>query len=158
MDTNIARVTDLEIEQIIDKLTDNGYKQVDEAYVEVESPFTICEDCPNTKREKTLGLVLYPELLSYSARKQKPRKTEWVTVPWICVKLELEGHHLMDEGKQREIVKWVFDEFEGIGLRPFYDEDAFAACASKEEHKGWVELRLYVNPDFPKGYWSNHAL
>jgi len=152
METNIAKVTDLEIEQIIGKLTDKGYKQVDEGYVEVESPFTICEDCPNSKREKTLGIVLYPELLSYHDDK------DWVTIPWICVKIELEGHHLMDEGKQREIVKWVHDQFESVNLKPFMDEDAFAHHATRNEHKGWVELKMYVNPDFPEGYWSNHAL
>ena len=125
---------------------------VDEAYVEVESPFTICQDCPNKKREKTLGLVLYPELLSYHDGK------DWVTVPWICVKMEIEGHHLMDESKQREIVKWVHDELKDTGFRPFKDEDAFAGCSTRNEHKGWVELKLYINPDFPTGFWSNHAL
>lgn len=154
METNIAKVTDLEIEQIIKKLTKKGYDQVDEAYVEVESPFTICEDCPNKKREKILGMALYPELLSYTGDKNN----DWLTVPWICVNIELEGHHLMDEKKQREIVKWVAEEFKSINLSPFMDEDAFANHATRNEHKGWVELKLYINPDFPEGHWSNHAL
>lgn len=152
METNIAKVTDLEIELIIHKLVKDDFKQVDEAYVEVETPFTICNDCPNKDRESTLGIVLYPELLSYHNDK------EWVTIPWICLKMELEGHHLMDEKIQREIVKWVKERFEKNGYTPFKDEDAFAQHATRNEHKGWVELKMYINPDFPDGYWSNHAL
>lgn len=149
MNTNIAETTDKEVQEIISKLIKKGYNQWDEAWVEMITPFKVNPDGNN---ENKAGVVLYPELLSYYDGKT------WVTVPWICVRAELENHHTIDESFQRKFVKWLFEEFNEIGYKPFYDEDAFAGCCTREERKGYTRLKLYVNPSFPEGYWANHTL
>lgn len=142
MKTNIANTTDKEIQDIISALSKRGFDQVDEGYVEVYSPFKVNDS-------NTLGMALYPKLLSYHDGK------DWVTIPWICIRMEVED---TNEDLHRKIVKWAVSEFTEAGYPPFKDEDAFAGYSTKEEHKGWVKLMIYVNPDFPKGFWSNHAL
>lgn len=149
MKVNIAKTTDKEIQIIIESLKTKGHNQWDEAWVEMITPFKVN---PEGKNENKIGVVLYPELLSYYDGKT------WVTVPWICVRAELENHHIIDETFKREFVKWLYEELKSVGYKSFYDEDAFAGCCSKEEKNGYTKLKLYINPDFPEGYWSNHTL
>jgi len=155
MDINIAETTDLEIQLIIDKLSKNQrYKQFDEAYIEVQTPFTIHPDATNENWKKKAGLVLYPELLSYYEKKKG-----YVTVPWICIRIEFEDSpYVKDEAKQREFCKWIVEDFKSLGFNPFYDEDAFAGHFTKQDMKGYVRFKMYINPSYPDGYWSNHSL
>jgi hypothetical protein len=129
MNTDISKTTDKEIQEIIEKLKAIGYKQEDECYVS----------------KGKLGLVLYPALLCYSN----------AIVPWISVKMGFEN---IDESNARLIALALKIELESIGYTPFKDEDAFAGCASIERHPHWIEIKLYINPDFPNGLWENHTL
>jgi len=149
MNTNIAEETDKEIEFIISKLKEKGYNQWDEAWVEKETPFRVN---PDGKNEYKTGFVLYPELLTYY------EGNTWVTIPWICARVELSHHETIDEKFQRDFVKWMFSELEDAGFKPFRDEDAFAGCCTKIEQKDNTRFKLYINPYFPEGYWSNHTL
>lgn len=149
MKTNIAKVTDLEIENIINKLEEIGFELVDEAYLEVETPFSIHTDSPNKKYSNILGVVLYPELLFYRENKED------VTIPWICAKIELES---LDDNTERDIIKWLSTKFQEIGLSPFKDEDSFAGCSKRIQGKGYSNIKLFINPDYPQGYWENHTL
>lgn len=149
MKINIAEKTDIEIQEIICKLIKNGYCQVDEAYVERDGPFKIK---PNSKNEYKIGLVLYPELLTYH------NGSNWITVPWICVRTEFLHNDSIGESFKINFVKWLYNELKSIGFTPFKDEDAFAGCSSKEETIDSTKIKLFINPDFPKGYWSNHTL
>ena len=45
-----------------------------------------------------------------------------------------------------------------FGYTPFHDEDAFCGYFSREVHQDMVTFKMYLNPDFPEGYWSNHTL
>lgn len=47
-----------------------------------------------------------------------------------------------------------------IELNAFMDEDAGGKFfAEKVEHiSGYIRVYCYINPDFPKGWWQNHAL
>jgi len=159
MKIDIAKTTDNEIQDIIGKLIKKEeYNQVDEAYLEVQTPFLINPNSRNESWKTKIGFVLYPELLSYCTRDEK-RKTEWVTVPWICVKIEIEdSEYVTDESKQRELCKWAVAELTEAGYTPFHDEDAFAGYFKKDDRKGYVTFKMYINPDFPDGYWSNHTL
>ena len=116
MKIDIAKTTDNEIQDIIGKLIKKEeYNQVDEAYLEVQTPFLINPNSRNESWKTKIGFVLYPELLSYCTRDEK-RKTEWVTVPWICVKIEIEdSEYVTDESKQRELCKWAVAELTEAG-------------------------------------------
>jgi hypothetical protein len=155
MDINIASTTDKEIQDIINKITDkDNYTQVDEAYVEVETPFLINSGANNESWKNKTGIVLYPELLSYYHKSQG-----WITVPWICARIEFEDSLLYrDEVKLREFCKWIVEEFKSQGFKPFHDEDAFCGHFTKEDRKGYVRIKMYINPSYPDGYWSNHTL
>ena len=63
---NIREQIDKEIDQIIDRLQlhDPNFKQVDEHYLEVKTPFLINPDSKNDEWKPKIGIVLYPELLS----------------------------------------------------------------------------------------------
>ena len=149
MDTNIATTTEKEVQDIISALIDRGFNRWDEAWVEIETPFVVN---PDGRNEKKAGFVLYPELLTYSTR------TQWQTVPWICVRAELQHHHTIDDSFERKFVLWLRDELEAAGYKAFKDEDAFAGCCTRVEEKGSTKFKLYVNPSYPDGYWSNHTL
>lgn len=143
MKTNIAETTDTEIRDIIEKLERHGFEYVDQGYVEIDSPFN---------DNDVIGLALFPELLSYHDGKN------WVTIPWICIKVEIEGEIGVDENKQIELVKWLVDSLKSSGITPFKDEDSFSGYSKRDQRKGYVRISLYVNPSFPDGFWSNHAL
>ena len=159
MKIDIAKTTDKEIQDIIEILTKkDNYQQVDEAYLEVQTPFLINPNSRNESWKTKIGFVLYPELLSYSTRDEN-RRSEWVTTPWICIRIEIEdSEYVTDESKQRELCKWVVAELTEAGYKPFHDEDAFAGYFKKEDRNGYVRFKMYINPDFPQGYWSNHTL
>ncbi|MEK6829862.1 MAG: hypothetical protein AABY15_07115 [Nanoarchaeota archaeon] len=141
MKINIAETTDNEIQEIIEKMSKIDAEYVDQGYVEMETPYEI-----------GIGIALFPELLSYHDGKN------WVTIPWICLKIDLDGEYAVNEDKQRELVKWLVKNLQSVELHPFKDEDSFAGYSSREQRKGYTIIKLYVNPSYPDGYWSNHAL
>lgn len=151
MKINIAHDIEKEIQSITEKLIKNypDTVQSDIGYVEVSTPFLTNPDARNEEWKTKIGLVFYPELLSYSENREE------VTVPWICVRLELETGNPEIE---RDLLKWISDRFTEIDLKPFYDEDAYCNRWRKEEKKGWNKYRMYINPDYPQGYWENHTL
>lgn len=154
MKINIAETTDKEIQDIINDLIKNeNYSQIDETYIEVNTPFEI-NPLENQEWKNKIGLTLYPELLNYYEK-----RGEYMTVPWICIEVEIErSPYVTDEAKQRELCKWLVSELQAAGHKPFKDEDAFAEYFSKEDRKGYVILKMYTNPSYPSGYWLNHTL
>jgi hypothetical protein len=147
---NIAEQAEKEINLIMDRLVlhDPNFEVVDDSYLEVKTPFLIDPDSRNEEWKSKIGLVLYPELLTYNFGK------EYIT-PWICVRFELETK---DMTIHRELCKWLVDKFKAIGMQPFMDEDATWNHYKKEERKGYTKYHLYVNPDYPNGHWENHTL
>ena len=53
---------------------------------------------------------------------------------------------------------FVLEELNKMELHPFHDEDAFYGHFAKSEHKGWTELKFYLNKNYKDGYWENHTL
>jgi len=153
MKTNIAEKTDLEIYGIIENLTKkDNYTREDEMCIKVRTPFEINPDGNTEERKSNAFLVLYPELLSYYS------KEGWVTIPWICAKIDIQKHKSIGESEQRQVVKWFVEELTNAGYKPFHDEDAFAGYATRVENKYDTTIKMYINPSFPEGYWSNHTL
>ena len=152
MDINIAKTTDKEIFDVIENLKSIGHTQEDEACIVIETPFEIN---PNIRegRRKRMFMVLFPELLSYFTGRN------WVTVPWICCKTEILDNTLFNEEQQRHLCRFITSELNKAGYTSFKDEDAFCGHFSREVKKdNSVVLKTYINPSFPDGYWSNHAL
>jgi len=154
MEINIAKTTDKEIQDIIDTLVKNeNYTQEDEGCVRIKTPYEVHQGFKTEEANKTIFLVLYPELLSYYDGKN------WVSIPWICMRIELEGGSFGEsENNQRVICKWLVEEMDSMDIKLFKDEDSFEGHFSRDQRKGWVKLKMYTNPSFPKGFWSNHAL
>ena len=147
MDINIQPEIDREIEGIMKKLQDKdpNFKWSDDHYFEVKTPFLINVDAKNEEWRTKLGLVFYPELLSYNNQ----------TTPWICVRFELEGY---DSETVRDLCKWLVQKFKDVGLYPFMDEDSTWNYFRMEEKRGYTKYKMFVNPSYPKGYWENHTL
>lgn len=160
---NIREQIDNEIEEIIDKLIlhNSNFKIVDDFYVEVDTPFIVCPDSRNDEWKTKIGLVFYPELLHYDqytndkSEMNDGTKRIGVTCPWVCCRFELENptNELISQ-----ICPWIIGVFKEIGLKPFYDEDAYRGHFRKEDKKGYIKFKFYINPSFPDGYWQNHTL
>jgi len=151
MKINIAQETDEDIQKIVERLlTLEGFKKIDEWYLEVNTPFITYPDSKNEGWKTRIGFCLYPELLSYYEEGVGD-----CTIPWICCRFELEG---MQEKLEYDLLKWIVSKFKECLIFPFMDEDATAYHFNKESRKGYTIYKMYVNPDYPEGYWENHAL
>lgn len=152
MDINLRPQMDSEIGQLLDRLLihDSNFKMADDHYFEVKTPFLINPDSRNEDWKYKIGLVFYPELLSYGTR-----SNGYVTTPWICVRFEVEGE---ETDTTRELAKWLVEKFKAVAYTPFKDEDARWNHFSVEDRRGYKKYKMYVNPDYPSGYWENHAL
>jgi hypothetical protein len=151
MKINIAKEIEKEIQSIIEILIKKypDTVQSDIGYVEISTPFLTNPDARNEEWKTKAGLVFYPELLNYSENREE------ATVPWICVRLELEN---VNNNTERDLLKWISNRFSEVNLKPFYDEDSYLNNWRKEENRGWNKYRMYINPDYPDGYWENHTL
>jgi hypothetical protein len=170
MITDISPSIGEEISELILKLRakdPKNFTQHDLHYLEMNTPFETCPGARNEEWKTKIGVVFYPELLSYTDNYIKRGNPEIhppghpvyrgsnVTVPWICVRFELEN-----DGQKvaRDVCKWLVGIFKEIGYPPFMDEDASFNFFSKEERNGYTKYKMYVNPSYPDGYWENHTL
>jgi hypothetical protein len=147
MDINIQPEIDQEIRKVMETLSEmySEFSVSDDHYFEVLTPFLINPDSRNEEWKNKIGLVFYPELLSYANQ----------TTPWICVRFELEGY---DNEFSRDLCKWIVEKFKQAGYPPFMDEDSTWNYFQREETKGYTKYKMFINPSYPKGYWENHAL
>jgi len=166
---DIGKKIDSEIDELINKLSSNdkNFKRADLHYVEVSTPFLINPDSRNEEWKNKTGIVFYPELLSYRdhyiergdpdkdpAGSRNYRAND-VTVPWICVRFEIEGEF----PEIKDLLKWMISKFKEAGYPPFMDEDATFNHFKKEERRGgYTQFKMYVNPSYPEGMWENHTL
>lgn len=115
---------------------------------------------------KEIYLVFYPELLSYEytytpgdSSNDSKTVSEYHRIPWIACRMEFEGEEVKDHEKYLTAVKEWVDK--NIPLKPFYDEDATYGIYAKKcspYSRDWTQYIFYLNPDFPDGWWQNHAL
>jgi hypothetical protein len=170
MITDISQKIEDEIEQLLVKLRvrdPKNFQIVDLHYLEINTPFTTCIGARNEEWKTKIGVVFYPELLSYRDNFIKRGNPEIhppdhpiyngsnVTVPWICVRFELENE---SQSVARDLCKWLVSIFKEIGYPPFMDEDSTFNFFRKQERNGYTKYQMYVNPDYPEGYWENHTL
>lgn len=149
---NISEELDSEISEVIKNLLKNDCcYQVDPGYIEIETPFELNPDARNREWVKKVGMVFYPELLSYSENGKD------VMTPWIACRIELEN--ISDEKLIGDLLKWLVELLKKSGYKPFMDEDAkWNHWKADNSHKDWKEYICYINPSYPEGYWENHAI
>lgn len=154
MTIDIQKEINEEIQDIMDTLSKkfSNFYWSDDHYFEVDTPFETNPGSNNKEWKNKIGLVFYPELLSYQDEYFKRRE---VTVPWICVQFELEN-----DGRkiERELCKWIIHKFQEAGFVPFKDEDSFHNHFHKEERNGYTKYKFFINSSYPEGYWENHVL
>lgn len=124
-------------------------QQVDDGYLEITTPFEINPDSRNPEWTHKIGMVCFPELLSYGREEDQ-------MVPWIACRITLEGEHTPEV--TRDLLKWCVELLKGCGYTPFMDEDAMGSHWRDEKKKGYTDFTCFVNPDYPEGHWENHAL
>ena len=149
---NIAEELDDEISDIIGSLLKNDCcYQADTGYIEIKTPFELNPDSKNQEWINKVGMVFYPELLTYT-EDGKDTKT-----PWIACRMELEN--IKDEQIIGELLKWMIELIKKSGYKPFMDEDAkWNHWKVDNSHNDWAEYTCYINPSYPDGYWENHAI
>lgn len=93
----------------------------------------------------SIGVYIEPTLLSYM-KGGKGVPVEEVTEVWI-------GLCLTDESeKNAQKLKQMITTM--LPIKPFKDEDAYLGVYSNNDG----EYTLYLNPDYPNGFWYNHTL
>lgn len=161
MNLNINPEIDSEISELIEKLEKHSpdFRHEDGHYMEFKTPYLTNPDSRNEEWKNKIGIVFYPELLSYTDRYVDPETNKvgrrvHVTTPWICVRFELEGNQVIS----MDLCKWLVSIFKEIRYAPFMDEDATYNYFSKSERRAYTQYKMYVNPSYPDGWWENHAL
>jgi len=147
---DISSVIDKEISVLLSKLSQNpDVEIVDDGYVEIKTPFMIKPGTGET--ENLVGMRFSPELLRYRGENGRDQ-----LVPWIKCSIEIEGQ------KFPSTLKDILNHLAGLlisaGYTPFKDEDALHQHWRETANKNWAEYSCFVNPDYPRGHWENHAL
>ena len=149
---DIAPELDLEISDLVEAITKNPEcEMVDQGYIEITTPFDLNPDSNNPDWKNKIGIVFYPELLSYGNGSSGSQRT-----PWICCKITLEGEK--DQAMVRDLLKWTASLLEKSGYNPFMDEDAKLNHWKEEKKNGYTDYSCFVNPSYPDGHWENHTL
>lgn len=155
MRTNLFDELEKELDLVASKLEATVFKNV-YGFPALETPY-------KTRGDSTDLLVrLSHEILDYETPTyDQPDPEDYddegdASVLWVCVQFTATG---LGEDIQEALTDLLASKLKEAGLTPFKDEDAFCECATRVEYKdGTVEIKLYVNPDFPDGAWSNHVL
>ena len=144
---NVNEDLDFEIEDLERKMCEHDEcERVDNGYIEIVTPFELNPDSKNPEWVNKVGMVFYPELLSYADQR----------TPWIACRIEIEGEK--DQDMVRDLLKYLIGLLEKSGYKPFMDEDASWNHWKKDERPEWTNYKCYVNPSYPDGYWENHCL
>jgi hypothetical protein len=151
---NVAEEVDQEIQTLMEALLKNEECEMfDDGYIEIQTPFETNPESKNPEWKNKVGMVFFPELLTYESREESNKVQR---TPWISCRISLEGER--DESKDGELLKWLVSLIEKSGYKPFMDEDARVNHWREEKKKGYTEYTCFVNPDYPEGHWENHAL
>jgi hypothetical protein len=149
---NIREELDFEIEDLTASLVRNpNCNLVDNGYVEIKTPFELNPYSKNPDWKNKVGMVFYPELLTYGGVRTEAKKT-----PWICCRIEIEGDP--GEDTKRDLLKWLISLIQHSGYKPFMDEDATYNHWKEDKRNGYTRYSCFVNPSYPDGYWENHVL
>jgi hypothetical protein len=147
---DISSVIDKEIAALISRLAENSdVEMVDDGVVEIKTPSEI--NAGSGKDGASIFMDFSPDLLRYRGPSGKDE-----LVPWIKCSITLEGQQF--PSTLRDLLNHLADLLKSAGYTPFKDEDALHQHWRQESGKGYNVYSCFVNPDFPQGYWQNHAI
>jgi len=109
-------------------------------------------DAVSLKTPVDVFLVFAPELMYFWTKDREKARTVWIA----CI-----YQNTLSESELRDVGEFLKSEVAKLPWRPFKDEDAFLQMfRRRRDRRGrkWSDLVFYLNPDFPKGIWVNHAL
>lgn len=147
-----------QLDYFIKKFISIGYKQEDLHYLMRNTNIITHPNSRNEKFKTQFGMSLYTELLSYAEDKK------YMLTPWICCSITVTPEDIkyqMDSERLRSVGKLIQDDLKELGLKAFFDEDAFLYNFSRPElHKDLdsVKIKFYLNKHYPEGYWENHTI
>ena len=148
---NLDKIFFEEIQNVTTKMETNGWQVVDNGVVTKRVDFIVD---PMAKNKNEILLVMSHTFLSFIY------KNEYYTTPWIQIHCRCASN--LDESCLKNTANFIKEAIISItNLMPFYDEDAKFGYFSYTNSKyscNEKELSLYINPDFPKGWWENHTL
>ena len=162
MNTNFYSEVENEIEFFVDKFKLIGWNQEDTAYLTKKLPFTTNPTAKNDEWQHSIGLVLYPIILSYY---EKQPVRGYATKIWIQCRVGIDYNPLVKYPAEcprlKKVTDFLKEEINKIGYKSFYDEDSYNGNFSQPEYKqnlGEIRVSFYLNKDYPDGYWENHTL
>jgi len=156
---NLREVMEDQLDFFVKKFIENGWKQEDLHYVNKRVGFLTNPDAKNDDCKYGFGIVFFTELLGYSEDGVN------MLTPWVVGRISIDKNpdvkYPSDCPKLQKVTEYMKKEFKKLGLKPFYDEDAFYGNFSRPEPRqntGDVTIKFYINMDYPDGYWENHTL
>lgn len=163
MKTNFYKEIDQEVRFFVDKFKEIGWKQVDVSYLTKRLPFITNPSARNEEWQHSIGMVLYPELLTYIGARKGERGVDEI---WICCRVGIDYDEEMEKDpwsseRLTQLTNYLKEEIKKINWKAFYDEDAFRYNFTRPEFKKNLEevrIRFYLNKDYPEGVWENHTL
>ena len=171
MRINLYKQVELDIETIVKMFVDNGWTQVDDAYIEKNCGIEIHPDATRESIKTKLTICFSPELLYYydvhlSSQydlKESKKVTELTITPWIYCSFLIHNDestkYLNDNLLLYSVIDWVKNEISQLPIKPFYDEDAFFGNFKRPKKDGeFIKTGFYLNPSYPNGYWDNHVI
>jgi hypothetical protein len=167
MKINLAPEAEAEVQFFIDKFVELGWKQEDVGYITKDVGFLTNPEAHNEEWKTSVGMVLFPSLLSYTEKTENngKRKYEDILTVWIECRLSIDINPDVKYPdacpRLRQLAEYMKEEIKKTGHKAFYDEDSFLGNFSrpeKRENLGDVRISFFLNKDYTGGYWGNHTL
>lgn len=155
---NLYKQTMNQLDYFIEKFMSIGYKQEDLHYLVRNTNIVIHPDSRNENFKTQFGMSMYAELLLYT------EDTKYMLTPWICCSITItpeDVKYQTDSKILRSVGKFIQDDLKKLGLKAFFDEDAFLQNFSRpkvNEDFDSVTIKFYLNKYYPEGYWENHTI
>ena len=123
--TNLYEETNNDIKYVADLLVKGGFKQEDEWYFTIDTPFVVTPDAKNDEWKTKVSLVLFTDLLAYSENYSDNYKSVGQQLtPWVVCRTEIQNGPKHEEIKN--ILEWLKNKIvESTNLKLFQDEDAY---------------------------------
>ena len=148
-----------QLDFFINKFKEIEWKQEDTYYIFKKVNFLVNPEARNNDYKYGFGIVFYSDLLSYT------ENNKYILTPWVCGKISIENNpnikYPVDCPRLDKVANFIKEELKKINWKPFYDEDSFKGIFSKPElrkNTENIEIKFYLNKEYPKGYWQNHTL
>jgi len=155
MKIDINKNADNDIDILLKSLRDSGISNPESSDFEMITPYEVHPGTNNPHLKNKVMFNVYPALLSYYDKKV-------ITEPWICFRFSISlenDKETRNTPRIDSILSYVANKIKQNSIKPFYDEDAVKRCFSHpdKDNKRLI-FKFYMNPDYKRGMYGNHAL